>query len=322
VAGDGHGTKAIVAALLANLGIAIAKFVGFLITRSSAMLAETIHSLADSGNQALLLLGGRQAKRDATEDHPFGYGRARYFWAFVVAVVLFLLGAAFSLYEGAEKLRHPEELSSPGVAVGILVVAILLEIWSFRTAVVEANAVRRGAGWWSFIRKAKQPELPVVLLEDLGALLGLVIALGGVGMVVLTGDPTWDAYATLSIGLLLGAIAIILAVEMKSLLLGESATAEDVRAIRSSIVGSPRVLRLIHLKTQHLGPDELLVAAKVELDPTLDFGGVVEVIDEAERRVRANVPLARVMYIEPDLPDAVDGVDPPDGPGAAEDPAP
>jgi cation diffusion facilitator family transporter len=303
VAGDGHGTKAIIAALLANLGIAVAKFVGFLITGSSALLAETIHSAADSGNQGLLLLGGRQAKRDASDAHPFGYGRARYFWAFVVAVVLFLLGAIFSLYEGVEKLRHPHELTSPGIAVGILIVAIGLETASFRTAVVEANAVRGGEGWWSFIRQAKRPELPVVLLEDLGALLGLVIALGGLGMVVITGDPAWDAYATLVIGALLAVIAVVLAVEMKSLLMGESATASDVVVIRTLIEGSPGVRRLIHLKTQHLGPDELLVAAKLELDGHLDFGGVVDVLDEAERRVREQVPIARVMYLEPDLPD-------------------
>jgi cation diffusion facilitator family transporter len=304
VAGDGHGTKAIIAALLANLGIAVAKFVGFLLTRSSALLAETIHSLADSGNQALLLLGGRQAKRDASVEHPFGYGRARYFWAFVVAVVLFLLGAVFSLYEGVAKLRHPHELTSPGIAVGILVAAIVLETGSFRIAVKEANVVRHDQGWWSFIRQAKRPELPVVLLEDLGALLGLLVALTGVGLVILTGDPAWDAYATLLIGVLLAIIAIVLAAEMKSLLLGESATARDVACIRAAIESSPGVRRLIHLKTQHLGPDELLVAAKLELDATLDFGGVVRVLDEAERRVREEVPIALVMYLEPDLPDA------------------
>jgi divalent metal cation (Fe/Co/Zn/Cd) transporter len=243
VAGQGHGTKAIVAALFANLGIAVAKFAGFLITRSSALLAEAIHSVADSGNQALLLLGGRQARRG-------------------------------------------------------------LETWSFRTAVGEANAVREGKGWWAFVRQAKMPELPVVLLEDLGALLGLVIALIGVGLVVVTGDPAWDAYATLAIGALLAVIAVVLAAEMKSLLLGEAATARDVVAIRQAIEASPGVRRLLHLKTQHLGPEELLVAAKVELDGDLDFAGVVEVIDDAERRVRERLPIARVMYIEPDLPEA------------------
>lgn len=306
MAAGGHGTKAIVAALLANLGIAVAKFVGFAITRSSAMLAEGIHSLADSGNQGLLLLGGRRARRRATEEHPFGYGRVRYFWAFVVAVVLFLLGAVFSLYEGVEKLRHPHELSSPLVAVGILALAIVLEIFSFRTAIVEANAVRGDHGWWAFIRNAKLPELPVVLLEDLGALLGLVLALLGVVLVVLTADPVWDAYATLVIGILLAAIAVVLAVEMKSLLIGESATAADSVAIRSALEASPGVRRLIHVKTQHLGPEELLVAAKVELAPDLDFRGVVDTLDRAERRVREAVPIARVMYLEPDLPDGSD----------------
>lgn len=302
MAGGGHGTKAIVAALVANLGIAVAKFVGFLLTGSSALLAETIHSMADSGNQGLLLLGGHRARRHATEEHPFGYGRVRYFWAFVVAVVLFLLGAVFSLYEGVEKLRHPHEVTSPAIAVGILAVAIALETWSFRTAVVEANHVRGTQGWWAFIRQAKLPELPVVLLEDLGALLGLVLALGGVVLVVLTGDPAWDAYATLTIGVLLAVIAIVLAIEMKSLLLGESATARDVVTIRKAIEDSPGVRGIIHLKTQHLGPEELLVAAKVQLDGELDFRGVVDTIDEAERRVREELPIARVMYLEPDLP--------------------
>lgn len=301
MASKGHGSKAIIAALLANLGIAVAKFVGFLVTQSGALLAESIHSVADSGNQGLLLLGGRRARRDATEDHPFGYGRARYFWAFVVTVVLFFLGAVFSVYEGVEKLRDPHEVSAPMVAVVILVVAIGLETYSFRTAVVEANAVREGRGWWAFIRQAKRPELPVVLLEDLGALVGLVLALAGVGLVVVTGDPIWDAYATLAIGALLAAIAIVLAIEMKSLLMGEAATSRDLAAIRTALQHAPEVRRIIHLKTQHLGPEELLVAAKVELDGALDFREVVRVLDEAERRVREQVPIARVMYLEPDV---------------------
>ncbi|MDP9406097.1 MAG: cation diffusion facilitator family transporter [Actinomycetota bacterium] len=297
----GGSKKAIVAALLANLGIAVAKFVGFLITRASSMLAESVHSLADSGNQGLLLFGANRATRAATPEHPFGYGRLRYFWSFVVAVVLFALGSLFSLFEGVHKLAHPEPIESVGVAVAILVVSIGLETLSFRTAIVEANHVRRGVGWWAFIRHAKVPELPVVLLEDLGALVGLILALTGVALTAITGNPVWDAYGTLSIGVLLGIIAAILAVEMHSLLIGESAAAADVRAIRAAIEGCDGVVGLLHLKTQHLGPEELLVAGKVQLDPQLSFPRVVDTIDAAEARVRQAVPSARVMYLEPDV---------------------
>ncbi len=300
MAGAGHGTRAVVAALLANAGIAVAKFVGFLITGASSMLAESIHSVADSGNQGLLLLGGSRAKREPTPEHPFGYGRLRYFWSFVVAVVLFALGSLFSLFEGYEKLTHPHEVSAVGVAAGILVVGIVLEAFSFRTAVAEANEVRGHQSWWSFIRRAKTPELPVVLLEDAGAMIGLVLALLGVGLAAVTGNPVWDALGTLAIGVLLGAISIVLAVEMQSLLVGESASRRDLAAIRSAIEGTPGVNRLLHLQTQHLGPEELLVAAKVELDASLGFARVVDVINETERRVRADVPIARVMYVEPD----------------------
>lgn len=296
-----HGSKAVVAALFANLGIAVAKFVGFLLTRSSAMLAESIHSVADSGNQGLLLFGARRARRDATVEHPFGYGRVRYFWSFVVAIVLFLLGAVFSLFEGVDKLRHPHEVTSPGIAIGILIAGIGLESWSFRTAVVEANAVRGQHSWWAFIRRAKIPELPVVLLEDLGALVGLVAAVVGVTLVVVTGDPAWDAYATLLIGVLLAVIAVVLALEMKSLLIGESASPQHVTTIRDAITATPGMRQLLHVKTQHLGPDELLVAGKVELDPTLDFQGVVTAIDAAEQRIREQLPVSCLIYLEPDL---------------------
>ena len=235
----GHGAhggkKAIVAALIANLGIAIAKFVGFLLTRSSSLLAESGHSFADSANQGLLLLGGAQAKREEDDQHQFGYGMVRYFWSFVVALILFSLGSLFALYEGISKLRNPHELESPAIAIGILSVAIVLEAFSFRTAVVEARPFKSNQSWWSFIRNAKAPELPVVLLEDSGALLGLMLALSGVGMALLTDDSNWDAYSTISIGLLLGVIAAILVVEMRSLLLGESASAPDAEALRSAI---------------------------------------------------------------------------------------
>jgi len=293
--------KAILAAFLANLGIAIAKLVGFFVTGAASMLAEAVHSMADSGNQGLLFLGGSRARRQATREHPFGYGRERYFWAFVVALVLFSMGGLFAIYEAIEKLRHPHELESPLVAIGILVFAIALESWSFRTAIVEANHVRGDLGWWAFIRRSKIPELPVVLLEDLGALLGLVLALGGIIAAEVTGNARFDATGSLAIGVLLVVIAMILAAEMKGLLIGESAVEGDEAAIRSAFESTPQVRRVIHMKTQHLGPEELLVAAKVELDPGLSFEDVAATINAAEANVRAAVPAARVIYVEPDV---------------------
>lgn len=294
------GTKAVVAALLANLGIAVAKFMGFLITRSSSMLAESVHSVADSGNQALLLLGGRMARRPESKEHPFGYGRERYFWSFVVALVLFTLGALFSLGEGFAKLRETHEPESLGVAIGILVVAIALEIGSFRTAVRESNRVRGTESWWGFIRHSRNPELPVVLLEDLGALVGLVLALGGVVLAKFVA-PVFDAYATLAIGTLLGVIAIVLAVEMKSLLIGESARTSDIAAIRAAIEETPEIERVIHMRTMHVGPDELLVGAKVELDSKLTFDQVAQVINATETRIRQRLPIVEILYLEPDI---------------------
>lgn len=301
---EGHSNKAIVAALLANLGIAVAKFVGFLLTRSSSLLAEAGHSMADTTNQFLLLIGGRQAKRDEDAMHPFGYGMSRYFWSFVVALILFTLGSLFALYEGASKLGHPHELESPWVAIGILGVAFCLEGFSFRTAMAESRPLKGGQSWWRFIRTAKVPELPVLLLEDAGALVGLAIALGSIGMAELTGDAHWDAYGTLAIGVLLGAIAIILIVEMRSLLLGESASADDVRRIAAAIDTHPLVRRLIHLRTMHLGPEELLVAAKIEMDEHLTFAQVSSTVDEVEALVRSAVPTAERIYLEPALFDA------------------
>ena len=295
------GTKAILAAFLANLGIAVAKLVGFVFTSSSAMLAESVHSFADTGNQALLLFGGRSARREPSREHPFGYGRERYFWAFVVAVVLFTLGSVFALYEGIDKLRHPHELESPLWAIGILAVAIVLESVSLRTAITAANPLRNGASWWSFIRNSKAPELPVVLLEDAAALFGLVIALVAVGVAIITDNARWDGAGTVAIGLLLGVIAVVLATEMRSLLIGEAASASDLEAITETIGSSPHVERLIHMKTQHLGPDELLVAAKVAFPPDLTFRDVAGAIDELEARVRERVPYARAIYVEPDV---------------------
>lgn len=294
------GNRAIVAALLANAGIAVAKFVGYLITGSSSMLAESVHSLADTSNQGLLLLGGKRARRAATAEHPFGYGRDRYFYAFVVAMLLFTLGSVFALYEGIQKLAEPEPLTSPLVAVAILLVAVGLEGFSFRTAIHESRPHKGEGSWWNFVRQAKAPELPVVLLEDLGALSGLVLALLGVGLTLLTGDPVFDALGTIGIGVLLGVIAVVLIVEMKSLLIGEGATAPVLRRITDGLA-SGAVRRVIHVRTQYIGPDELLVAAKIALTPGLPVEDVARAIDEAEARVRTAVPEARMIYLEPDL---------------------
>ena len=302
----GGGTRAVVAALLANLGIAALKLIAFAITRSSSMLAEGVHSLADSTNQALLLLGGKRARRDATPTHPFGYGRERYFWSFVVALLLFSVGSLFALYEGFHKLHEHKPLDRPAVALGVLVGAIVLETLSFRTAIRESNAIRRGT-WVQFVRHAKVPELPVVLLEDLAALIGLVLALGGVGLAAATGDPVWDAYGTLAIGVLLGVVAVILAVEMKSLLIGESAGELIDARIEAALVHGAEVERVIHLRTLHLGPEELLVGAKIAVSGAVTADDLARGIDAAEARVRAAVPEARVIYLEPDLDRAPGG---------------
>ena len=294
------GGKAIVAALAANAGIAVAKFIGFAITGSSSMLAEGVHSVADTSNQGLLLFGRKRARREADREHPFGYGRDRFFYSFIVALLIFSLGSVFALYEGIHKLSGSEDLTSPFVAVAILLVAIALESYSFRTAIKESRELKGDQTWWGFIRTSVNPELPVVLLEDFGALIGLVLALAGVGLSVLTGAVIWDAIGTICIGILLGVIAVILIVETKSLLIGEGASAPLTRTITSSLVGGP-VERVIHLRTQYLGPEELLVAAKIAVSSSLPTETVAEAIDHAEARLRAAVPEARLVYLEPDL---------------------
>ncbi|GAA4753323.1 cation diffusion facilitator family transporter [Gordonia alkaliphila] len=294
--------RAIVAALLANGGIAIAKFTGFAITGSSSMLAEGVHSVADTSNQGLLLFGQNRARKDADQLHPFGYGRARYFYSFVVALVLFSLGSLFALYEGYQKIKHADDhgLDSPIVAVVILLVAIALECYSFFTAYKESKPLKGDASWWSFIRNSRSPELPVVLLEDTGALIGLVLALGGVGLTMATGDAIWDGIGTVCIGVLLGLIAVVLMVEMKSLLIGEGATEAEELALAQALPGDG-VERVIHMKTQYLGPEELLLAAKIAIAPGSDAAQVAAAIDNAESRVRAAVPHARLIYLEPDI---------------------
>ena len=296
------GGKAIIAAFLANLGIALAKFVAWFFTGSASMLAEGIHSIADSGNQLLLLLGGRRAKRKADQEHPFGYGRERYVYAFVVSIILFSVGGLFSIYEGVEKITHPHELDHVWIAVLVLVIAIVLEGFSLRTAIHESKPHKeKGESWLAFIRHAKAPELPVVLLEDTAALTGLVFALLGVGLSWITGNPVFDAIGTLMIGTLLILVAITLGVETKSLLVGEGAAPSDLHAIVSAIEDGPEVHRVIHLKTLYLGPDELLVAAKLAFASDKPLTAVAADINAVEARVRAAVPIARVIYLEPDV---------------------
>ncbi|MDA8434918.1 MAG: cation diffusion facilitator family transporter [Actinomycetales bacterium] len=295
------GTKAVVAALAANTGIAITKFGAFAVTGSSSMLSEAIHSLADAGNQVLLLVGGRRAQRVADEQHQFGYGRVRYVYAFVVSIVLFCLGGLFSLYEGWHKIHQPEALTSPAVAFVVLGIAIALEAFSFRTAIREANRSRGSKSLYGFVREVRQPELPVVLLEDAGALVGLVFALVGVSLAVVTGDGRWDGVGALAIGALLLVIAVFLALEMSSMLVGESAVPEQTTAILAALEAEPLVARVIHLRTLHTGPDEILVAAKIAVQHHDTVADVAAAIDGAERRVRAAVPEARWIYLEPDL---------------------
>jgi cation diffusion facilitator family transporter len=292
--------KAIFAAFVANLAIAISKFAAFAVTGSASMLAEGIHSVADTGNQGLLFLGGKRARKAPTAEHQFGFGRERYFWAFIVSLVLFTLGSMFAIVEGIEKLIHPEHLDSPVVAYTVLGVAIIAEGLSLRTARREANPLRRGRTWWGFVRTTKNPELPVVLLEDIGALLGLVFALTGITLAEITGNARWDAAGSIGIGVLLGAIAIVLAIEMKSLLIGEAAMPQVEQRIRDAILDGPEVSRIIHLRTQHLGPEDLMLATKLEF-AARHVPEVAAAIDTVEARVRAATPEARLIFVEPDL---------------------
>lgn len=307
----GHGTaegsagrKSVLVAFAANVGIAVTKFVAFVITGSASMLAESVHSLADSGNQALLLLGRRQARRAETEEHQFGFGSERYFYGFIVAMVLFTVGAVFSIFEGVQRILHPEHLTSPAVALAVLGIAAVAEGLSFRTAISESSQTRGSHPWRGFIRfirRAKAPEIPAVLLEDSAALAGLVFALCAVALSTITGNPRWDGIGSLGIGVLLGFVAGVLATETKSLLIGESATAEVERAIVAALEDGPEVEQVIHLRTLHLGPETLLVAAKIAVRGHQNAADLVAGIDRAERRVRAAVPIAELIYLEPDL---------------------
>ena len=293
--------RAIIAALLANIGIAITKFIAAAFSGSASMFAEGIHSVADSGNQILLIIGGKRAKRAATASHPFGYGRSRYIYAFMVSIVLFAVGGLFSIMEGLNKLQHPHELEMVWLPMVVLGAAIIMESFSLRTAVIESNKIRGKQSWVKFIRHAKSPELPVILLEDFAALVGLVLAFGGVGLTVLTGDAIWDAIGTLAIGGLLVLVAIVLGLETSSLLVGEGATAEDTGKIRKALTDTAGVESVIHMKTLYLGPEELMVGAKIAISANDKASAVVEAINAAEANIRAAVPAARVIYLEPDV---------------------
>ena len=296
-----HGgeRRAVLAALAANFGIAVVKFLGFAITGAASLLAEAIHSFADTGNQGLLLFGDARAARNPTAGHPFGFARERYFWAFVVALVLFSGGGVFAVYEGVHKLSHPGEPTALWLAVSILVAAFVLESFSLRTAVREARPLKGDASWAAYLRHSKSAELPVVLLEDLGALVGLVFALCGIVAAEVTGDQRYDAIGSLAIGGLLMVIAGVLAVQMRSLLIGEAAAPEvDARVIRI-VEDDARVVRLTDLRTQHFGPHEILVGVELELDHTLTGIELTEALREIEDRIRVEIPDILEVYLEP-----------------------
>jgi cation diffusion facilitator family transporter len=305
-------SKAVVAALLANAGIAVTKLVAFLLTGASSMLAEAIHSLADAGNQGLLLLGGRRSMREPTERHPFGFGRERYIYAFLVSIVLFTVGGLFALYEAYHKGHELHAASGhlqdsildsrwAWVPIVVLLAAIVMESLSFRTAIRETAAIKGHASYVEFVRHAKQPELPVILLEDLAALCGLAFALLGVCLSLLTDNLWFDVIGTGLIGVLLVAVAVVLAIETKSLLLGESASVAAEQRIVAGLEGTDGIDRIVHLKTLHLGPEEVLVAAKIAVPASATATDIATAIDAGEAAVRTAEPAARVIYLEPDI---------------------
>lgn len=297
------------AALAANLAIAVTKFVAWLLTGASSMLSESIHSFADTGNEILLLIGGRRARRGPNTVHPFGFGRQRYINAFLVSIILFSIGGLFALYETGRKIvevrrGEPDALLSstwwwvPLVVLGLSMVA---ESLSFRTALRETHAAREHLSVLEFVHESRAPELPVVLLEDSAALLGLVFALLGVGLTLVTGNGLFDALGAGMIGVLLIAVAVLLGVEMQSLLLGESATPQMAGAIVAALTRTPGIEAVIHMKTVHVGPEEVLVAAKIAVAPTQSAGYVAAVIDAAERNIREAEPMCTYVYLEPDI---------------------
>lgn len=304
--------RAVIAALAVNLAIAVAKFIAFLLSGSASMLAEAVHSVADTGNELLLLIGRGRSRRARTIEHPFGFGRERYFYSFVVAVMLFTIGAAFSVYDGVHKIMSPARVESPTVAFLVLGVSAVLEALSLRTAIREANEIRGGLGWGEFVHSTKSAELPVVLMEDLAALFGLSFASLGVLLSVLTGNGAWDGAGSVLVGLLLACAAFIVGYETKSLLIGESASSEVSAAIVSALESGSEDFQVIHLRTSHVGPESLLITAKIAVPPQMSAAELAAGIDAAEVRIRGTVPIAETIYLEPDIyrPDQENGADP------------
>jgi cation diffusion facilitator family transporter len=301
MAGKADSVRTILYALGANLAIAVAKTFAAVFTGSSAMVAEAIHSFADAGNQVLLLWGMKQAKKPPSPDYPLGWGKAVFFWSFVVALVLFSVGGMFSIYEGWHKLSQPEPLSFPWLAVGILVFGLIAETISLRACLAEISKVRGGRGLWRWFRESRQSELVVILGEDLAALLGLALALLAVGITMLTGDPFWDALGSIAIGVVLVVVAAFIAIEIKGLLIGQSADPETEARLREFLLGRPDVEKIYRLLTLQLGTS-LMVAAKVKMKPA-DAAGLVAAINRAEQAMRAEFPEIQWLFFEPDIAD-------------------
>jgi len=286
-------------ALFANLGIALAKFVASAISGSSSMLSEGIHSLVDSGNQILLLHGQARAKRPPDAHHPFGYGRELYFWSFVVAVLVFALGAGVSIYEGIIHILNPEEAVSPFVAYGVLLVAFLLEGWSTLEAFQEFRAAKGSFGWWEAITRSKDPPAFIVLLENGAAMAGIIAAAVGVFLSQLTGNPFFDGAASIVIGVILGFTALLLARESKGLLIGEAADPELVDGLRELACGTPGVVGVGHVMTVHSSPDQITVMINVDFRDDMLAGEVERIVCEVEREARQRWPEVQRLFIRP-----------------------
>jgi len=310
---------AVITALAANVAIAIAKFGASAITGSSAMLAESLHSLADSVNEILLLLGARRSRRPADVQHPFGHARYRYVYAFVVSLTVFWIGGVLAVIEGVSHLAHRESLVDPRWAFGVLGLAAILEGWSLRTTVLAGRPTKGALSWRRLLQVTKAPEIIVVFLEDLGALIGIGLALLGVTLTTVTGNGVWDAGASIAIGVLLMSIGLIVNRETQSLLVGESAAVEVVAAIREAIGSTEGVDAVVDLRTIHVGPDDLVVAAGIAIDPSRNASDIARAIVDAEARVRRVTPFRTVMYLEPRVRVPTEQSTPASGDGAKPD---
>ncbi len=296
-------TKSVLFALGANASIAVAKFVAAKLTGSSAMFAEAIHSLADTANQGLLLYGMKKAKRQPNDKYPLGYGNEIYFWSFIVAIFLFTMGGMFSLYEGWHKLKHPQPLEAPWVAIGVLVFAIIAEGISLWGAIREINKVRRGRSFWQWFKESRQSELLVVFGEDLAAITGLILALGFIVLAMLTGNPIYDAIGTLAIGVLLIVIAVVVGIEVKSLLIGESMAPFRRQELEQFLRSRPEIKKLFHLITLQMG-DQVMVAVKAQMqDDFKDAKSLIQAVNQVEREMKTAFPEIRWSFFEPDISD-------------------